>query len=120
MKVKDEDKLLRCILLLGTFDAPAKCLFQEFCQFNAFHGCPYCLSPGETVQTSSRGHTHAYPFDDRTLQTGHGELRTHEQTLKFAAEATKIVHKMVFRKVSKGLKDTPGLCFCQSLTSSEE
>ena len=55
MKVKDEDRLLRCILLLGTFDAPAKCLFQEFCHFNAFHGWPYCLSLGKTVQTSSKG-----------------------------------------------------------------
>lgn len=82
-------KTLRCILLLGTFDAPAKCLFQEFSQFNAFHGCPYCLSPGETVHTSSKGHTHAYPFDETNLTTGHGEPRTHEQTLKFAAEAAK-------------------------------
>ena len=89
MKMKDQERVLHCILLLGTFDAPAKCLFQEFCQFNAFHGCPYCLSPGETVQTSSKGHTHAYPFDVRNLQTGHGEPRTHEQTLEFAAEATK-------------------------------
>ena len=93
VKMKDDDKLLRCILLFAKFDAPAKCLFQEFCQFNAFHGCPYYLSPGETVQTSSRGHTHAFLFDDRNLQTGHGEPRTHEQTVKFAAETTKKVKK---------------------------
>lgn len=88
VKLSGKNLLLRCILLLGTFDAPAKCLFQEFCQFNAFYGCPYCLSPGETVQTSTKGHTHAYPFDDSSLITGHGEPRMHEQTLKFAAEAT--------------------------------
>ena len=89
MKMKDEDQLLRCILLLGTFDAPEKCLCEEFCQFNAFHGCPYRLISGKTVQTGSKGHTHAYPFDDKSIKTGHGEPRTHEQTLKLAAEATK-------------------------------
>ncbi|CAH3158193.1 unnamed protein product [Porites lobata] len=69
VKLNGKNMLLRCILLLGTFDAPAKCLFQEFCQFNAFYGCPYCLSPGKTVQTSSKGHTHAYPFDEANLRT---------------------------------------------------
>ena len=104
VKMKDEEQLLRCILLLGTFDAPAKCLFQEFCQFNAFHGCPYCLSPGKTVQTSSKGHTHAYPFDDNNLVTGHGEPRTHEQTLKFAAEATKKSAQNGIQNNVKGVK----------------
>ncbi|XP_044167373.1 uncharacterized protein LOC122951430 [Acropora millepora] len=104
VKIKDEDRLLRCILLLGTFDAPAKCLFQEFCQFNAFHGCPYCLNPGKTVQTSSKGHTHAYPFDDKNLKTGHGEPRTHAQTLKFAAEATKKCAENGIQKSVKGVK----------------
>ncbi|XP_068757460.1 uncharacterized protein [Montipora capricornis] len=104
VKMKDEDRLLRCILLLGTFDAPAKCLFQEFCQFNAFHGCPYCLSPGKTVQTSSKGHTHAYPFDDKNLKNGHGEPRTHEQTLKFAAEATKKCAENGIQNSVKGVK----------------
>jgi len=87
--VNEEYRTLRFILLLGTFDAPAKCLFQEFSQYNAFDGCPYCLSSGKTVQTSSKGHTHAYPFNENNLVTGHGEPRTHEQTLKFASEAFK-------------------------------
>lgn len=87
--MKDQVRLLRCILLLDTFDAPAKCLFQEFCQFNAFHGCPYWLIPGETLQTSSKGHTHAYSYGYSNLRTGHGEQRTHKQTLKFVTEATK-------------------------------
>lgn len=87
--MNEEYRTLRFILLLGTFDAPAKCLFQEFSQYNAFDGCPYCLSSGKTVQTSSKGHTHAYPFNENNLVTGHGEPRTHEQTLKFASEAFK-------------------------------
>ena len=107
--MNDENLFLRCILLLGTFDAPAKCLFQEFCQFNAFYGCPYCLSPGETVQTSSKGHTHAYPFDEANLRTGHGEPRTHEQTLKFAAEATK---KSAQNGMPNSVKGVKGYSWC--------
>ncbi|KAK2558802.1 hypothetical protein P5673_019017 [Acropora cervicornis] len=80
------------------------CLFQEFCQFNGLHGCPYCLSPGKTVQTSSKGHTNAYPFDDKNLNTRHGEPRTHEQTLKFAAEATKKCAENGIQKSIKGVK----------------
>ena len=56
---------------------------------SAFYGRPDCVNAGETVQTRSKGHTHAYLFDETNLRTGHGEPRTHEQTLKFAAEATK-------------------------------
>ena len=41
------------------------------------------------MQTSTKEHTHAYPFDDSNLITGHGEPRMHEQSLKSAAEATK-------------------------------
>lgn len=82
-------KLLRCIVLIGTFDAPAKCLFQEFSQFNGFYGCPYCLSPGETVKTSAKGHAHAYPFNENDLQTGHGPDRSHAQTIEFAKEVSR-------------------------------
>lgn len=54
-------KTVRCILC-GTFDAPAKCLFQYMVQLNGSYGCPYCLHQGETVKTSERGHTRTYPF----------------------------------------------------------
>ena len=84
---KGATKTLRYILLSGTFDAPAKCLFQEFCQFNAYFGCPYCLTPGEAVKTSAKGCTHAYPFNEANLETGHGQDRTHKQTQEFAASA---------------------------------
>lgn len=67
-------------------------------QFNGTYGCPYCLHPGETVKTSERGHTRAYPFHIRGHQNAEGgkqtnltartvEKRTHEQTLLFAKEA---------------------------------
>ena len=60
---KGKDLTLRGILLSGTMDAPAKCLMQNFVQFNGFSGCPYCLHKGTSVKTSARGHSHAYPFN---------------------------------------------------------
>lgn len=104
MTIMDEDKIIPCVVLFGTFDAPAKCLFQEFCQFNAFYGCPYCLNPGVTVKTSAKGHTHAYPFDETNLNIGHGVLRTHQQTLEFATAATTITAEKGIASDVKGVK----------------
>ncbi|CAH3024406.1 unnamed protein product [Porites evermanni] len=67
-------------------------------QYNGAFGCPYCLHRGETVKTSERGHTRAYPFhikgrqNDERIQESHltamtFERRTHQQTLKFAKKA---------------------------------
>ena len=74
------------MLLNGVFDAPARCLFQNLVQFNGFYGCPYCLTPGETVKTSERGHTHAYPFN-RDSPDGCGDKRTHAMFEEFGKEA---------------------------------
>ena len=81
---------------------------KEFWQFNAFHGCPWCLSP---VQPSSEGHTHAYPFDVTNLRTGHGEPRTYEQTLKLAAEATKKSAQKGIQNSINGVKGYSWLMF---------
>ena len=94
-------RIVRCILLCGSFDAPAKCLFQNMSQFNGYYGCPFCLHPGETVKTSERGHTMAYPFHVKGHQNEEGgqgtdstartfEKRTHDQTLQFAKEADQL------------------------------
>ena len=80
-------KCLRALLLSATKDAPAKCLFQNVVQFNGFSGCPYCESPGATVQTSEKGHTHAYPFDRVNVENGHGPLKTRETVSEYAREA---------------------------------
>ncbi|XP_062567995.1 uncharacterized protein LOC134230240 [Saccostrea cucullata] len=84
--LKVDNLTIRGILLNGVFDAPARCLFQNMVQFNGFNGCPYCLVPGKTVQTSERGHTLAYPFNlDST--TGFHEPRTHESFTRCGEEA---------------------------------
>ncbi|XP_069108930.1 uncharacterized protein [Argopecten irradians] len=72
-----DDIKVRGLLFNCVFDAPARCLFHNMVQFNGFYGCPYCMSPGESVKTSERGHTHAYPYVHDS-QTGHHEKRTHE------------------------------------------
>lgn len=38
------------MLLASSFDLPAKCLFQNFNQFNGFFGCSVCEKPGEGKQ----------------------------------------------------------------------
>ena len=62
---------------------------QNFVQFNGFSGCPYCLHRGTSVNTSARGHTHAYPFNRENPVKGYGAERTHEETLQHAYEAHK-------------------------------
>lgn len=54
----------------------ARCLFQNMIQFNGFCGCPYCYAPGESVQTSDRGHTLTYPLNCENPNE-HLELFTH-------------------------------------------
>ncbi|XP_033726096.1 uncharacterized protein LOC117315808 [Pecten maximus] len=90
-----DDIKIRGLLLNCVFDAPARCLFHNMVQFNGFHGCPYCMSPGESVKTSERGHTHAYPFDKSTA-TGHGETRTHQMLVEqgTAAEQDRLTGKV--------------------------
>ena len=56
------------------------------------------------MHTSSKGHTHAYPFDESNLTTGPGELRSHAQTLKFAAEAAKETSQDGNHHTVKGVK----------------
>lgn len=81
---------VKALLLNGIFDSPARCLFQEFVQFNGFYGCPFCLNPGKTVKTSVNGRTHAYPFDS-TGRTGHCKERTHKETVEHARAADSLL-----------------------------
>lgn len=116
-------RIVRCILLCGTFDAPAKCLFQHMSQFNGTFGCPYCLHHGETVKMSERGHTMAYPFhvkgqqnveriQETQLTAMTFERRTHEQTLKFAKEAESLRGS---GKPSSSVKGVKGMAWCMFL-----
>ena len=85
-----EIKTVKCILLSGTFDAPAKCLFHNVVQFNSYFGCPYCLHPGTTIKMSSSGagHSHVCTCDRET--NAKTKQRTHEETVCLAIEAERL------------------------------
>ena len=84
-------------------------------QYNGIYGCPYCLHPGETVKTSKKGHTQAYPMhvkDQQSEDEGQGvhstamsiERRTHDQTLQFAKEAENLKSSDALNSAVKGVK----------------
>ena len=79
---------VRGLLLCGVFDAPAKSDFMNIVQHNGFYSCPYCKEKGETCWTSEKGHNTVLPFK-LDCETGHDELRTHDETLEFADQAQK-------------------------------
>lgn len=55
-------------------------------KFNGFCGCPYCYAPGESVQTSDRGHTLTYPLNCENPNE-HLELFTHLSNTRNGIEA---------------------------------
>jgi hypothetical protein len=78
-------RTLRVSVLSVVCDSPARCLVQDFIQFNGYFGCPTCTIQGKPVPTSVRGSTHAYPFDvSPGNATGHAPLRNHQETEEIA------------------------------------
>jgi hypothetical protein len=49
------------ILLSGIFDLPAKCIVQEFVQFNGQFGCSFCEEGGKLLTTERGGHVRVFP-----------------------------------------------------------
>lgn len=87
----------------------ARYLFQNMIQFNGFCGCPYCYAPGESVQTSDRGHTLTYPLNCENPYE-HLELFTHLSITRNGVEAD--------QKKAKGFSNIPGakgIIFCNYL-----
>lgn len=80
-------KLVRGDLHSCVFDTPARCIAQHFIQFNGYYGCATCLSRGKSVKTLQGTSTQSYPFDFENLQTGHGPMRTHQETIQHALQA---------------------------------
>ena len=107
-----EMKLLRCILLSATLDAPARCQFQCFQQFNGYFGCPCCLSPGAHFKTGARSGTHVYPFDFDAVPHGHGPERNHNQTMDFADQASDTYQASGKKVHVNGVKGFSWFLFC--------
>ena len=47
-------KLIKAILIAGTFDLPARCLISGTVQFNGKYGCIKCLQQGERRKSQNR------------------------------------------------------------------
>ncbi len=74
-----ESFVVKCVLLAGTCDLPAKCIVQNFRQFNGFYGCSKCLQPGSTFTLGPNRRTHVYPYISSNPT---GPLRTKQQTIQ--------------------------------------
>ena len=84
--------VVKVVLLAGTCDLPAKCLVQNFRQFNGFFGCPKCLQPGSTFTIGPHRRTHVYSYNDRDPA---GLIRTKQVTIediKYLVETGKNRH----------------------------
>ena len=54
-------------------------------QYNGKYGCDKCLQPGKTCKTSSRRHTHVFPF---IKEDPDGQKRTRVATIRHSKQAT--------------------------------
>lgn len=81
--------LLRAVLLNVVCDAPARCLVQNFVQFNGFYGCGCCITKGLSVKTSAKGSMLSYPYEytEDPSECGHSPLRTHSETVRHSMDA---------------------------------
>ena len=60
LNVGNEEKIIKCFVIGGTCDLPAKCLVLNMTQFNGYFGCGKCKFKGVC---NKEGHLVAFPFD---------------------------------------------------------
>jgi len=74
----------RGVILTGVMDTPAKADCQYFTHHNGKYGCPFCLNPGEHVDSlsSKNGKVHVYSYDEYPL-------RSHDETILHASQSYK-------------------------------
>ena len=77
-------KLIKAILIAGTFDLPARCLISGSVQFNGKYGCIKCLQQGESHKTEKGGNVWIYPFN---IEDPKGPIRKEESFRQHALEA---------------------------------
>ena len=79
----DGSFVMKACLLNAVCDKPAKCICQNFAQFNGNCGCSKCKQAGVT-SPAGKGFVHAYPFNK---DNPCGPKRTKEGTLESAYSA---------------------------------
>ncbi|XP_046408556.1 uncharacterized protein LOC124173087 [Ischnura elegans] len=80
---------VRCILLNGIADLPAKALLLNLKNFNGFFRCPKCLIKGEKITLAGRKKSFVYKNSVNLT------LRTHKESLNHCEEAER-TQKPVF------------------------
>ena len=58
---------MKCLLLNGLLDLPAKCIVQETVQFNGGWGCGTCEDQGKNVTTDKGGNVRVFPLENINL-----------------------------------------------------
>ena len=76
-------QIARAILIMGSFDLPARAIVMNTKQWNGQYGCLYCEDKGTTVGSD---HLHRYWPDE-----GPSVERTHTSLLKNAEDAASVV-----------------------------
>ena len=68
-------KIIKVILIAGTFDLPARCLVSGSIQFNGKYGCVKCFQSGASFKTASGGTVWIYLFN-KDGPSGHARNNT--------------------------------------------
>ena len=68
-------KIIKVILIAGTFDLPARCLVSGSIQFNGKYGCVKCFQSGASFKTASGGTVWIYLFN-KDDPSGHARNNT--------------------------------------------
>ena len=64
IKTADRSKIMKCKLLIGVFDLPARAMAVNMVQFNGYYGCLVCLDEG-----LHKNHRHLYfPTESHIVQ----------------------------------------------------
>ncbi len=108
IKVDNEMKTLRVILMSIVADAPARCLLADMAQYNGQFGCPCCKAPGETFKTSDRGHSRIYPYNVDNRLSGLFEHRNSADHLE-TAKTVEAAFKASRRAHTQALQGVKGL-----------
>ena len=105
VKLGETEVTVRVLLLSACLDAPARCMFQGFTQFNGEYGCGYCLEKGKVV-ASGKGHARIYPFNhEHPSKLGHDDIRTHSETKKNAVLANQKKNATGSKKTVQGVQE---------------
>ena len=90
MKLGNETKLVKGIILSTVADAPARSTMLDFMQFTGSFGRPTCYASGESCSTTHR-QCHVYPYDTTEENTfsGHLKQRSHDETIKLGRDPCK-------------------------------